>query len=146
MRPVAIGGMAIMKLTAILMLLAMAVHATAQSNLMLGVAPLEPCWSVVVSPREWPREPGGSNTVIQCVAFVEGEVEKARSFLLTRSYRILEGGPKRVSPHVVVPYPGSASDTWTMFFAKDTLEPYSIERKGSTAKRYRIQLDPRSGI
>jgi len=75
MRPVAIGGMAIMKLTAILMLLAMAVHATAQSNLMLGVAPLEPCWSVVVSPREWPREPGGSNTVIQCVAFVEGEVE-----------------------------------------------------------------------
>ncbi|MDD5679441.1 MAG: hypothetical protein PHW60_15845 [Kiritimatiellae bacterium] len=77
---------------------------------------------------------------------MEAEIAGAKSFLRTRSYRILEGGPKRDVPHVVVPYPDAARDSWTIFFAKDTLEPHSIERKGTEGKRYLIQLDPRSGL
>jgi hypothetical protein len=134
-----------MKTTAILILLATAFYATAQSNTMPSASSPAPRWSVVESPREWPHETDGSNSVIRCVAFAEAEIAKTKSFLLTRSYRILEGGPKRDVPHVVVPYPDATGDIWTIFFAKDTLEPYSIERKGSAGNRYRIQLDPRSG-
>lgn len=136
----------VMKTTALLILIATALCANAQSNAVHGVALPAPHWSVVESPREWPEAADGSNSVVRCAAFAEEEIAKAKSFLLTGSYRILEGGTKRDAPHVDVPYPGAATDTWTIFFAKDTLAPYSIERKGDSGNRYLIQVDHRSGL
>lgn len=135
-----------MKTTAILILIATAFCASAQSNTMPTVASPAPRWIVVESPREWPHQTDGSNSLIRCVDFVEAEIAKASSFLLKGSYRIIEGGPKRDVPHVVVPYPDAPSETWTIFFKKETLQPYSIERKGCASNRYLIQLDPHTDL
>lgn len=129
----------------IVTLLATCLHATAQSNT-TAIISAAPHWGVLEAPREWPKKTEGSNSLIQCAVLADGETAKAQAFLLTRSYHVIEGGLKGDAPHTVVPYPGSDSDTWTIFFSKDTLKPISIERKGTETDRYHIQLNPRSKL
>ena len=132
---------------AVMFLAPLAFEAYAASNVWTIAPTSSPRWSVVECPSEWPHEPEGGNAIVQSVVFVEQEIAKAETFLAAGQYSVIEGGMKHALPHVVVTYPDSSSDQWTIFFTKSDLKAYSIERRGKTDKSdYLIELDIRKRL